>query len=98
MFLDVCVQGMHFFDEDAGMTAQDYRCSQSHDYSRQYSTSASRPAVSSECPAERGQGGAWRRMKEEEVRDGQGKRNIYCHWFHWGYHLCGACVGGGREG
>ena len=94
MFLDVWVRGIHFFDEDAGMAAQDYRCSRSHDYSLQCSTSASPPAVSSECPVERGQGGAWRRMKEE-VRDSQGKRNIYCHWFHWGYHLCGVCVRGG---
>ena len=94
MFLDVCVRGMRFFDEDAGMAARDYPCSQSHDYCLQYLMSASPPAVSSECPVERGHGGAWRRMKEEEGRDGQWKRNIY-HWFHWGYHLCGACVGGG---
>ena len=66
MFLDVCVRGMRFFDEDAGMTARDYQCSQSHDYCLQYSTSVSPPVVSSECPVERGHGGALRRMKEEE--------------------------------
>ena len=81
MFLDVWALEIHFFDEDAGMAAQDYLCSLSHGCRLQCSTSASPPAVSSESPVERGQGGAWRSM-EEEVRDSPGKRNIYCHWFH----------------